>query len=171
MRFIDLTTDKDVLAAQVGSQIHELSDEYKNNGNVTFLRLDSVEGREIYKKSLIFLMTKAFYDLYPNKKLNVRFSFGQGVFVEVEGDNYVPPALLDCLCLHMQDLVAEDIRFNKVSVKTGEAIELCKKFGMPEKALLFNYRRTSSVNLYELDGYYNYLFSDLSINRNIAIKI
>ena len=161
MIFRDLTTDKNVLAAQVGSQIHELSDIYNGEENVKFLDINTTEGREIYKKSLIFLLTKAFYDLYPDLKLNVRFSFGHGVFVEIENESYTPSSILDSVTLYMQSLVRKDIRFNKVSVKTDEAIALCKKFGMPEKALLFNYRRTSSVNLYELNGYYNYLFSDL----------
>ena len=118
MIFRDLTTDKNILAAQVGSQIHELSDVYNGEENVKFLDVNTTEGREIYKKSLIFLLTKAFYDLYPDLKLNVRFSFGHGVFVELEDTCYVPPTILDSVALYMQSLVQKDIRFNKVSVKT-----------------------------------------------------
>ena len=102
MTFKDLANDKNVLAAQVGSQIHELSDEYKGENNVKFLDINSVEGREIYKKSLIFLMTKAFYDLYPEKKLNVRFSFGHGVFVDMEGESSVSKETIAKLKKQMQ---------------------------------------------------------------------
>lgn len=156
-----------VVAAKVGNQIHELADEYNNETNVQWLDLTTTEGREIYKKSLIFLMTKAFYDIYPDKKLNVRFSLGHGVYVDLENEETVSDDMLTALWTQMFTLIQRDIPFNKVSVKTNDAIELCNKFGMPEKALLFAYRRTSSVNLYELDGYYNYLFSDLAYSTGV----
>ena len=47
MIFRDLTTDKNVLAAQVGSQIHELSDTYNGEENVKFLDINTTEGRDM----------------------------------------------------------------------------------------------------------------------------
>lgn len=170
LKFIDLLNDEDkdnILAAQIGNQIHELSDDYNDEDNIQWLDLTTIEGRDIYKKSLIFLMTKAFYDLYPDKKINIRFSLGNSVYVELNNNDMVSEKMLSALWTQMFTLVQKDIPFNKVSVKTNEAINLCNKFGMPEKALLLKFRRTSHVSLYELDGYYNYLFSDLVYSTGV----
>ena len=163
----NLANDDLIVAAKIGNQIHELADEYNNEANVQWLDVSTTEGREIYKKSLIFLMTKAFYDLYPDKKMNVRFSLGNSVYVDLENNEIVTDDMISGLWTQMFSLIQRDIPFNKVSVKTNDAIDLCNRFGMPEKALLFKFRRTSSVNLYELDGYYNYLFSDLAYSTGV----
>lgn len=56
----------------------------------------------------------------------------------------------------MQELVRENLPIMKRAYPTDEAIELFDSQGMDDKVRLFRYRRGSYVNVYCLDGYYDY---------------
>lgn len=56
----------------------------------------------------------------------------------------------------MQELVASSIPFTKAAWPTDEAIALFDAQGMHDKVQLFRYRRGSYINIYCLDGYYDY---------------
>ncbi|WP_337672598.1 nucleoside kinase, partial [Gallintestinimicrobium sp.] len=51
---------------------------------------------------------------------------------------------------------AQKIPFVKMTKTTDDAIALFESQGMADKVQLFRYRRASCINVYELDGYYDY---------------
>ena len=61
----------------------------------------------------------------------------------------------------MLRLVHENLPIRKCSVKTGDAERIFREKGMKDKERLLHYRRSSRVNIYELDGlsdyYYGYM--------------
>lgn len=56
----------------------------------------------------------------------------------------------------MRELAAQKIPFVKMTKTTDDAIALFESQGMTDKVQLFRYRRASCINVYELDGYYDY---------------
>ena len=58
----------------------------------------------------------------------------------------------------MDELRAMAMPFHKRSYPLDEAIELFRAKGMTGKTELFRYRRSSFVNVYEMDGYYDYYY-------------
>ena len=43
-------------------------------------------------------------------------------------------------------------------IQTSEAVKLFEKYGMEDKTKLFKYRRSSYVNIYNLDGFEDYFY-------------
>ena len=58
----------------------------------------------------------------------------------------------------MDDLVAEDIMFEKSLVSTREAVEKFLDSDLSDKEHLFRYRRGSTTNIYRLGEYYDYFY-------------
>ena len=65
---------------------------------------------------------------------------------------------IDGLLQSMRSLVEKDITITKRSEKTNTAEELFQSRRMYDKAKLLHYRRSSRVNLYELDGVIDYFY-------------
>ena len=51
-----------------------------------------------------------------------------------------------------------DLPIEKYSMNTDEAVALFHELGMKDKEKLFRYRRSSRVNIYELDHYKDYFY-------------
>ena len=70
----------------------------------------------------------------------------------------VDEQMLRDLKQEMQRLVEADFPIEKHSLPTADAVELFRRLGMTDKERLFRYRRSSRVNIYELDHYKDYFY-------------
>ena len=58
----------------------------------------------------------------------------------------------------MKQLAEQNLPIKKENISTAKAIRLFHDLGMTDKEKLFGYRRSSSMNIYELDGYKDYFY-------------
>jgi uridine kinase len=114
-----------------------------------------------YRRSLALLMQKALDDLYGDEGVGVRVlqTTGNGQYCELSGTPMeVTDAFLEALGKRMKELADADLPIMKKSLKTADAIKLFHARGMTDKEKLFGYRRSSYVNIYELEGYPDYFY-------------
>ena len=50
------------------------------------------------------------------------------------------------------------VSYTHLMIQTSEAVKLFEKYGMEDKTKLFKYRRSSYVNIYNLDGFEDYFY-------------
>ena len=79
-------------------------------------------------------------------------------YCELEGDLEISEDVLDSIRSRMQQLVDADIPIRKNTIHTDAAVLLFQEYGMPDKARLFQFRRSSHVNLYDIDGFQDYFY-------------
>ena len=151
--------DTKIMIARVGNQYHELADEYNGEENVEFLDMTSSEGMAAYKKSLLFVMLKAFHDLYHKTTVNVMFSLGPATYIEANMP--ITDEVIEKVRAKMVETINKDIPFQKEVISTNTAIKHFKEYGMDAKARAFEYRRTSTTNVYKLGYFENYFYGDL----------
>lgn len=152
--------DTKIMIARVGNQYHELADEYNGEENVEFLDMTSSEGMMAYKKSLLFVMLKAFHDLYHNTTVNVMFSLGSATYMEANMP--ITDDVIENIRIKMIEIINNDTPFKKEVISTNAAINHFKEYGMDAKARAFEYRRTSTTNIYRLGCFENYFYGDLA---------
>lgn len=148
-----------IMIAKVGNQYHELADKYNGEENVEFLDMTSSEGMMAYKKSLLFVMLKAFHDLYHNTKVNVMFSLDSATYIEANMP--ITDEIIKTIRAKMIETINKDYVFKKEVMSTNIAINHFKEYGMDAKAKTFEYRRTSTTNIYKLNYFENYFYGDL----------
>lgn len=147
-----------VLAVSNG-KIKELFKEPVDKAEVTFLTAQDKIGHDTYVRSAVMLLMKAAADVAggPDKgMLKVEFSVGHGLYCSPRNGLVVDTEFVKKVKLRMQELAAAKIPYVKSAWPTDEAIALFKSQGMHDKVQLFRYRRGSYINVYCLDGYYDY---------------
>ena len=70
----------------------------------------------------------------------------------------ITETMIGALKKEMYRLVMADLPIEKYSMNTDEAVALFHELGMKDKEKLFRYRRSSRVNIYELDHYKDYFY-------------
>ena len=117
------------------------------------------KGRKAYRRSMVMMLEKAIFNLYGTKiKLRVMHTLGQGQYCELEGSISVSGSLLDEISAEMRRLCEADIKIRKHTIHTDLAIAKFSGYGMEDKAKLFRFRRSSHVNLYDMDGFQDYFY-------------
>ena len=118
-------------------------------------------GHKAYVRTAVMLMIKALQDVAGADKLErvkVEFAIGPGYYCSVKGDVKLDEELIRRLNGRMKELVEADLPYIKKSYPINDAIEIFRQQKMKEKEKLFRYRRSSYVNVYCLDGYYDYYY-------------
>ena len=140
-------------------KIRELIKPVHKDCTLSFLTLKDVIGHKTYVRTAIMTLMKAVYDVLGDrnvKKVKVEFAIGQGYYINVMMDEKLTDEMADQIRRRMKELVEADRPITKRSYPIDDAVELFRKYGMYDKVNLFRYRRGSSVNVYCLDGYYDY---------------
>lgn len=139
-------------------KLRELNRKLKKDGTLEFVTAADPNGRKAYRRSLQMLLGKAIYQLYgADVRLYIMHSLGKAQYCELKGLTVTEQALVQ-IREEMLRLVEEDIQIKKSTVHTDEAIAVFHKYGLTDKEKLFYYRRSSFVNLYEMDGYKDYFY-------------
>ncbi len=171
--------DGDILLAEMDGSLRELSRPVSSSGTLRFITARENVGMETYRRSMIFLMEKIFHDVRESKKdqIHVLFSMDQGFYCEVFRDKELLPlshGLLRDLSGGMKEAVKLDLPIKKYSVPIDVADGIFKRNGLYDKARLFRYRRSSSVNIYQLDGYedynYGYMVPSTGLLRHFSLS-
>lgn len=129
-------------------------------GEISFVTSADKAGKKAYRRSVTLLMQKAVHNLFGDKGITVRVmhSIGQGNYCELVGDMPVSQEVILKLKLEMMRLADANIPLEKKTLSTHDAVSLFSKLGMTDKERLFRYRRSSKVNIYELDHYKDYFY-------------
>ena len=153
-------TDAPILIAIRNGKIKELSKTVEKDGDeISFLTIRDKIGHATYVRSATMLLVKAVADVIGDvkkSKIKVEFSLGQAYYCSVKGEFKVTQELIEKVKSRMQELVALDLPIEKQAYKVDRARKIFAGQGMSDKEELFWYRRSSYVNVYSLDGYYDY---------------
>ncbi|WP_294787305.1 nucleoside kinase [uncultured Eubacterium sp.] len=151
----------DIVLVKFQHDLRELSQSVLRDGELEFITTAQKPGKDTYRRSVTLLMEAAAWKLYPNLELLVQHSIGQGYYCEFRyhGSISVPDQkMLQALKEKMLSFVAADLPIVKYNMNTQDASARFKEMGRMDKVRLMRYRRSSRVNVYELQGFPDYYY-------------
>lgn len=150
----------DIILVSVNNKLYELHKKAKKGGVLSFVTTADNAGRKTYRRSVTFLMQKALFRLLGKERSPVRIMhcISQAYYCELAHGEQVDAAFLKRVKEEMLAMADEKMPILKSSIKTDDAVELFRDYGMPEKECLFHYRRSSRVSIYSLGNYQDYFY-------------
>lgn len=142
-------------------RIRELFKRANRDCTVTFFTLKDSVGHKTYVRTATMLFLKAVYDVFGREAAQgcrVEFTIGQGYYISPADPALSTRENAGRILQRMHELVEQRLPFMKKSYPMDEAMELFARQGMRDKEKLFRYRRSSFVNIYEIEGYYDYYY-------------
>ena len=150
-----------IAVAVANGKIRELFKKITKDCTLDFFTIRDDVGYKTYVRTATMLLLKSINDVFGKEAAQascVEFAIGHGTYVNVLGKVPVTEESVQKLKKRMGELVEAKTPFMKRSYPLDEAMELFKSRGMEDKERLFRYRMSSAVNIYEIDGYYDYYY-------------
>ncbi len=167
--------EDDILLALLNNRLVELRKKLTEGGELHFITAREEAGMNTYRRSATLLMVKAVFDVAGKDvvdRLFVHFSLSKGLYCTIQGME-ITEEFLSRVDRQMRKIVEEGKPIGKHSLNTSEAIRRFQRHGMADKVKLFNYRRVSRVNVYNLgrleDYFYGYMVPDMSYIKYFAL--
>ncbi len=161
--------DSPIAAVSVNGKIRELFKRVNKNCEVEFFTLKDDVGRLTYSRTATMLAMKAIFDIFGEKATNssrVDFTIGNGIFIKAGEGIPLNDESASRIKARMLELVEKGAPVYKATYPLDEAMDLFERHGMQDKTDLFRFRRTSQVNVYELEGYYDYYYGYMLPNTS-----
>ena len=151
-------TDK-VLGIRTAGVTRSLAESPFDGEKSQLLTFRDTEGRLIYERSLRYIFVLAVHQLFPNRRVRVEHSVGDGVYCEVKGSrNSLTIRDVHALERNMQEIVRRNIPFVRTGVSKRDAMAYYENLGQSDKVDLLAYRPYDTFTLYRLDDMMEYFY-------------
>lgn len=160
-------------SAKVNNKVEGLHFMFFNDKDVEFLDITSPSGLRTYTRSLFFVLHKAVADLYPSARLRIDTPVSNGYYCCLAFDGefspeseQVKPEVVEALKKRMQEIVAADMPFHRITCPTEEAIALFRRRGLEDKAQLLESCGSLYTHYYTLGETADYFYGSLLIKTS-----
>lgn len=150
-----------IALAVVNGRLRELFKPLKDTCEMSFVTIGDPAGHKTYNRTATIVLLKAVYDLYGDEvasKVKVEFAIGQGFYLSMKSDFQVTDEVVACVRKRMDEIIEKNMRIYKRSYPVDEAKKIFETHGMTDKVKLLRFRRSSVINVYEIDGYHDYFY-------------
>ena len=158
-----------VIGAKFNNEYKRLDYVITENGIVSLVDISSKGGMRIYRRTLIYIMAKAFEDLYKDVKIRVNYQLSNAMFCTVENME-ITDEMLKNVENKMKEIVSKNLPIQKKVFSRQEAEELYKKEDSSKGRLQLDLETNKTIDMYYCEDYYNYMYGDIAINTGI-IKV
>jgi uridine kinase len=146
-----------LVAAIVNGDLRELTYSIDMESRLAPVTMADADGALIYRRSLTFLISAAFANLFPECHMTIDHSVSSGgYFCQVTDRPPLADDELASLNRYMRAWVDKDEPFHRQEVSLAEANAYFESKGYHDKVRLLAYRQKGYVTLYQLDDYRDY---------------
>ena len=161
-----------ILLANVDNHLKELFNPLQYDCTVKFLDISDANGYRVYQRSVSFLMIYAAKTILAKHgksqketRIVIAHSINKNYYCEFpEINEPITAELLSEIESTMREAVEKKLPIEKLSLPLETGQKIVAEMGMDDKVELLKYRRTSSINFYKLDGFYDYFHGPMAPN-------
>lgn len=136
LKEFDLDNKYPIVNAKVNNKTESLDYQAYHNKTVTFVDISQRSGMRTYVRSLCFILAKAVAEVVPNAQLFIEHPISLGYFCKIQGYSKIDVRTLEAIKAKMNEYVAADIPFEAVEEETTKVVEMFRKQGFEDKAIL-----------------------------------
>lgn len=152
-----------IIACLCNNEIKSLNHEIKEDTKIQLLDISTVDGMRIYIRGLLYIMSKAFEEIYPKAKINVEYQLSNSMFCTIENME-VTDDVVNKIHNKMQEIIDKDIPIIKKRLTRKEAEEFYKKQDTQKGKLQLENNQRKYVSFYYCEDYFNYFYGVMPIS-------
>lgn len=170
------SNDNTYLAVRYNNMLKSFGHRLKEDGNIEFIDENCDEGREIYIRTLCFILSKACDELDWKEriKLTVNYQIANGMFCTIEGKHEISEELLEKIEEKIRQIVESNLEIRHITMSRDEAIEFYEKTGSPKGRLQLDKPGKEEIVLYYCEDYFNYFYGIMPLStgkfKDFALK-
>lgn len=130
-----------------------------SNGVIQLLRVTDPAGRDVYDRTVQFVLFLALHQLWPNARVKMGCTVGPALYVEVpEEESFNVDQLRTQVC----KIIEQDIALIRHRISTEEAMAHYKAVGQEDKAKLLSWRTIPVFDVYSYGDFMDYYYGELA---------
>ena len=171
-RVVDLLKDEiaksrnKVIACRFNNEVKSLSYEIDSDGKIELIDLTDKDGIRIYRRGLIYIIGKAFYETYPEALLTINYQLSNSLLGEVDNMK-VTKEMIEKVDKKVKEIIKRDAEIKKVAMTKEEAEKFYQENHTLKGKLQLDVKKKKEIMLYYCEDYYNYFYGVMPLSTGI----
>ena len=162
----DEISKTEAIACMYNNEVKSLNKLIKSDCEIRLLNYSDKDGKRVYNRGIIYIMTKALQELYPDALLTVNYQIGSAMFCELDNME-ITDEFIENMRQKMSEITKKDYPIEKVSMTREEAKKFYENNKTLKGILQLDDVEKEKITLYYCDGFFNYLFGVMPISTGI----
>lgn len=155
-----------VIACRFNNEVKSLNYEINSDGKIELVDLSNKDGMRIYRRGLIYIIGKAFYETYPEALLTINFQLSNSILGEVSNMK-VTNEMIKVVNKRVREIIEKDIPIEKREMSKEDAEDFYTKENTLRGRLQLDVKDKKEIMLYYCEDYYNYFYGVMPISTGI----
>lgn len=155
-----------IIAAKINNHVVSLNYEINEDSHIELLDIRDNDGMRIYIRGLLYIMGKAFKEVYPETNLIVNYQLHNAMYCDCNNME-ITEEMLKNVTKRMKDIVEKNLEIKKVVMSKEEAEAFYAKEQTENGKLQLEAKQKDNVSLYYCEEYYNYFYGVMPISTGI----
>lgn len=172
-KVIDLLKDEisrsryKVVACRFNNEVKSLNYEINSDGKIELIDLTNKDGMRIYRRGLIYIIGKAFYETYKDALLTINFQLSNSMLCEVSNVQ-VTKEMIEKVDEKVKEIIKRDAPITKIAMTKEEAEAFYEKENTLKGRLQLDVKNKKEIMLYYCEDYYNYFYGVMPISTGVT---
>ena len=155
--------NNEIIACKFNNEVKSLNYEINSNGKLELIDITNKDGMRIYKRGLIYIVAKAFRELYPEALITVNYQLYHSMLCE--SDNFeVTEEIIEKVNKRVKEIIKLNLPITKEIMSKEKAMEFYEKEKTLKGRLQLDLKEKKEVTLYYCENYYNYFYGVMPVS-------
>ena len=160
------TNRDDIIACKFNNEVKRLSYKIEKNGNLDLIYLTDKDGMRVYKRGLIYIISKAFNELFPEALITINYQLYNSMFFNVYNLK-ITDEVIERVDRRAREIIEKDLPIEKRCMSKEEAKGFYEKNNTLKGRLQLDIKEKKEVTLYYCEDYFNYFYGVLPISTGL----
>ncbi len=156
-------SNNEIIACKFNNEVKSLNYEINTDGELELIDIKNKDGMRIYKRGLIYIVSKAFNELYPKALLTVNFQLYHSMLCDIDNIT-LTDEMIQNVDKRVKEIINKNIPITKKIIPKEEAEVFYNKEKTLKGRLQLDLKDKKEVTLYCCEDYYNYFYGVMPIS-------
>ena len=155
-----------IIACKFNNELKSLDYEIISNGTIELVDITKKDGMRVYKRGLIYIVAKAFGELYPEALLTMNYQLYHSMFCDIDNMKASNEMIVK-VNKRVKEIIDKDLPITKKIMSKEEAVDFYNTQKTLKGRLQLDLKSKHEVTLYYCEDYYNYFYGVMPISTGI----
>ena len=156
-----------VVGAKFNNEYQNLDFEINQDGKVELIDISQKEGMNIYRRTLVYIMGKAFEEKYPDYKVQVNYQLDNAMYCTTENLE-ITDEFISNIKSRMAEIINENLKIDKIELSREEAEKFYDKNHTSKGRLQVDLEDNQIIYMYKCGEYCNYFYGEVATYTGIT---
>ena len=153
----------EIVACRFNNEIKGLNYKLKSGGTIELIDITTKDGMRVYQRGLIYVVGKAFHDIYPETLITINYQLYNSMFCEIDNLN-ITDEMIKKVSIRVKEIIDSNLPIERKTMTKEEAKIFYEKEKNLRGILQLDLKQKKEVTLYYCEDYYNYLYGVMPIS-------